>query len=176
MAWLGWLAAFAGALLIGWYGVRLYRRGQRIVLEERMRKELKARREREREAARAVLAHTPVPLSDVPFSLMQGEQAFFRTPASHLLREADGGFRRLRSGELWVTSRRLVFTDADRNIALRLPMAEIERVDVPFVDVIAFVTFRDTLNRDDMTYFFNVDAPLVCAAHVSRHSFFELML
>ena len=171
LGWLGLLAAAAVAVAL-W---RLYRRGQQIVLAERERHVYRVRRQLERERARSILEGRVEPLTDPPLELAAGERAYYRTPASRLEPEGQGDFRRAARGELVVTNRGAYFL-SDGQVLHRHRMAEIERIDVPFADVIALISFRDTLTRDEERTYYQVDEPLVAAAHISRFTAFELIL
>lgn len=156
------------ALWLGWRLAQGVRR-------ERERRLLRALRARERDEARRVLAEGAPPLEAPGLDLAPGEHAYHRASAWSLEPEPDGGFRRRERGELVVTDRALIFRTAAGRVE-RTPMPEVERVDIPFVDVIAFVTFADTIAREERRAHYQVERPLLLAAHVARFAGFELLL
>lgn len=166
MVWI--LAALA---LLAAVGFLFWRGAQR----ERLRRAVAARREEERDRARQVLAGPLHPLPEPGIPLQPGERAYYRTVASPLEPEPDGGFRRRGYGELWVTDRAVVYRSRGGEL-VRTPIQEVERVDIPYLDVIALVTFRDTVTRDEVRAYYQVPEPLVLAAHVARWAGFELIL
>lgn len=155
---------------------RLYRHAQLVTLKEYERRSRVARRQNERERAKDILANGAPPLTDVPIQLSRGEVAYYRTPASLLHAESDGGFRRAGRGDFLVTNHGAYFVEENGKIARHHRVVEIERIEIPYIDVIALVSFRDTINRDEERTYYQVPEPLVAAAHLARFTAFELIL
>lgn len=166
-----WLVAAVAAAVLAWLGARLLAAVQR----ERWRRAGRARREAERERARRVLREGAAPLERAEVPLEVGERAYHQVRADLLEPEGGEGFRRLASGWLAVTDRAVVFR-ADDGRTRRIPWQEVERVDVPYADVLVLVSFADGVSRDEVRVHFRVGEPLVLAAHLARFAGFELML
>lgn len=170
-----WILAAAVAGLLAAGAVRLYRRLQELRVEEAVRRSRAAAHADQRDRARRVLAGDAEPLAAVPVPLREGERAFHLAEAAILTPEDDGGFRRDLRGHVMVTNRAIYFLEG-REVRRRLPVHDVERVDVPYGNVVALVSFQDTLTREESRTWFEVAEPLILAAHVSRFTGFELIL
>ena len=166
------LAALAAAALAA---VWLARQTRRLRVREAERRAAVTARAQERERARRVLEGDVQELADPPVPLRDGERAYYLAPAAQLEPDEAGGFRRRARGEVLVTNRAVYFL-AEGRVLLRQPVQEVERVDIPYSNVIALVSFRDTITRDEARLYFEVREPLVMAAHISRFTAFELIL
>lgn len=168
---MGWLLAAVAALA----ALALAARLAAAVRRERWRRAERARREAERARARRVLEGGVEPLPRVEVPLAAGERAFYQVRADLIEPEGGERFRRVASGWLAVTERAVVFRGDDGRVR-RIPLQEVERVDVPYADVLALVSFADTITRDETRVYVRVAEPLVLAAHLARLAGFELML
>lgn len=146
-----------------------------MTLREQQRQAQMERRRQERDRAKRILSGDVSPLAEVPIHLAEKELAYYRTTASTLSPLADGGFRRLDSGELVITNQGAYFVQGSQ-ILRRHRFQEIERIDIPYIDVIVLITFRNTIDRDEERTYYQVNEPLVAAAHLARYTSFELIL
>lgn len=144
-------------------------------MKEQERKARVARRQEERERAKEILTKDSLPAITVSIELKPGETAYYRTAASLLSDAGDGSFQRLSTGELYVTNFGAYYVEAGR-VARFHRIQEIERIDIPYTDVIVFISFRDTLTRDEERVYYQLPEPLVTAAHLARYTAFELIL
>lgn len=170
-----WILAAAVLVVLAVGFLRLARQVQALRVAEAQRRQRLAAQTDQRERARRVLAGEAEPLRDPPVALKEGEVAYYLVPAAVLTPEGDGGFRREARGRLLVTNRAVYFLHGDQ-VRDRVPVHAIERVDIPFGNVLALVSFQDTLHREETRTWFEVDEPLLMAAHVSRFTGFELVL
>lgn len=169
-----WILAAVALIAVVAAARRIARRLQELRVAEADRRRRVAAHLDQRERARRVLAGEAEPLPAAPLALKAGERAHHLAPAASLAPE-DDGFRRQSRGQLLVTNRAVYFL-AGGQVLQRIPVHNIERVDVPFANVVALVSFQDTLTREETRVWFEVAEPLILAAHVSRFTGFELIL
>lgn len=150
---------------------------RRLGLAEVERRTTVAWQQQQRERAQAVLAGrvAPAPEENVPVPLGTGEAAYYVAPAAELQQLDDGSFQRLAQGQIVVTNRAVYLVENDA-VRRRQPIRQVERVDIPFGNVVTTVSFRDTLLREEERLHFEVGEPLVVAAHISRFTAFQLIL
>ncbi|HEX6989769.1 MAG TPA: hypothetical protein VF282_09925 [Bacillota bacterium] len=170
-----WVLVAAAAAVLVMAVLGLSRRIQAWRVEEAERRRRQAVHLDQRQRAGRVLAGDVEPLPSAPVDLKDGEHAYYLTPAAELAAEDDGGFRRGARGRLLVTDRAVYFIDGAQ-VRRRLSVQDIERVDVPFSNVVALVSFRNTPGREEYRAYYEVAEPLLLAAHVSRFTGFELIL
>jgi len=171
VAWI--LVILAAAALVALAAVG----GRKAINRERERLLLQQRHLDEREAARRILSGQVTPLLATAVDLHPGEQAYFQAAASHLVpvNEVEDEFQRRSRGTMVITDQALVYAAMDGGHT-RLSMDSIGRIDLPLADILTVVTFADTFTRDEEFWYFQLEQPLLAAAHLSRFAGFQLVL
>jgi len=169
-----WILAAAAVLALVLAFRWAARRVRALQVAEAQRRRQEAAYQDQRERAQRVLAGQAPPLERVPVVLPAGESAYHLVDAAALSADGDG-FRREVRGRLLVTDRAVYFVTGGE-VRDRYPVHAIERVEVPFANVAALVSFGDGLHREERRAWFEVAEPLVLAAHISRFAGFELIL
>lgn len=172
VAWI--LVILAAAALVALAAVG----GRKAINRERERLLLQQRHFNEREVAGRILTGQVEPLpAPGGIDLQPGEQAYFQAAASHLVpvNADEDEFERRSRGTLVVTDQALIYAPVN-GAQTRMSMDSIGRIDLPLADILTVVTFADTFTREEQFWYFQLERPLLAAAHLSRFAGFQLVL
>ena len=168
------LAVMAAVALLG----RSWLRARSRLRALGRQREWQLSREADRRAAQEVLAQPAggwPRLERLPAGFSE-EPAYYAARCTLLAERADGaGFDNRGHGWLIIGERHLHFHPEAGTGQLRWDYRFIERVDSPYVNVLAIVV-QDPATRQWSSHWFRLQRPLVAAAYLSRLAGFQLIL